>query len=112
MLTLKLKKIDPVKWATAIGLMYALLTSIIVVPVFLFALLAGSSSGFGDSGFGILGGGIAMLFVPVLYGVIGFIIGLIGTFLFNFILKKINGVDIEFEKVGLSIDQIGTDSGN
>lgn len=112
MLTLRLKKIDPVKWATISGLLYAVLSLIVIVPMFLFMSVIGASSGFGEAGMGILGGGVMMLFMPIIYGIVGFIFGLIAALIFNFVLKKTNGLDMEFEKIGLSIDQIGTDRDN
>ncbi len=102
--TLKLKKIDPIKWATIAGLLYAAISLVIVVPFILFFSAIGLSE-FDEfsSGFGLLGGGIMILFLPILYGLIGFVFGLIGALIFNFILKKTGGLDMDFEKTGLDI---------
>ncbi len=109
-LKLKLKRIDPVKWGVIVGALYALLSLIIVVPMFFIFSIAGAANGFGDSGadsIGLFGGGIAMLFMPILYGILGFIFGLIGALLLNFILKKTKGLEMDFEKAGLEIDEMG-----
>ena len=110
-LKLKLKRVDPVKYATVAAFLTALIMLILFVPfMLLFSLVgAGASSGFGE-GIAIFGGGIfAIILVPIIYGVMVFIITLISTSLLNFILKKTGGIDIDFEKAGLDISQIGQD---
>ncbi len=103
---LKLKKIDPVKAGVVYGLLLALMGLIIVVPMFLFMSAAGLSNT--GNGLAMFGGGIAMvIFVPILYGILGFIMGLIGTALMNFILSKTNGLNMEFDSDNLEISDIG-----
>ncbi len=110
-LKLRLKRVDPVKYATVAAFLTALVMLIIFVPfMLLFSLVgAGAAGGFGE-GAAIFGGGIfAIIFVPIIYGVLVFIVTLISTALLNFILKKTGGIDIDFEKAGLDISQIGQD---
>jgi len=110
-LKLKLKRVDPVKYATIAALLTASIMLIIFVPfMLLFSLIgAGASSGFGE-GAAIFGGSIfVVILMPIIYGVMVFIITLISTALLNFILKKTGGLDIDFEKTGLEISQIGND---
>jgi len=58
----------------------------------------------------MLGGGIVGIIIMVIIaGVAVFIITLIACSLLNFILKKTGGIDIDFEKTGLEISQIGQD---
>ncbi|MGG8494803.1 hypothetical protein ACQY1Q_00160 [Tenacibaculum sp. TC6] len=107
-LKLKLKKIDPVKYALIVGLMMALMSFIMIG----FVTLLGSVFGAASNEFGafasIMGGGIlALIFVPVLYFILGFIMGLIGTMVLNFILNKTGGLDLDFEKNGVDISRIG-----
>jgi len=107
---LKLKKIDPVKAAVINGLLLALLSLLVVVPMMLFISASGvSRGGMNPYNAGVIfGGGITMVFIlPIIYGILGFILGLIGTALFNFILSKTNGLNIEFDSDSLEIDQIG-----
>jgi hypothetical protein len=107
---LNLKRIDPVKAGIIYGALMALLSLIIVLPFMLIFSAAGLS---GQSGMGAMfGGGMAMLFVPILYGIIGFVGGLIGTALLNFILSKTNGLDVEFDGKDMEISQIGEDKVN
>lgn len=110
-LKLKLKRVDPVKYATVAALLTAFIMLIVFVPfMLLFSVIgAGSAGGLGE-GAAIFGGGVfAIIFVPLIYGVIVFIITLISTSLLNFILKKTGGIEIDFEKAGIDISQIGQD---
>jgi len=38
-----------------------------------------------------------IVFVPIIYGVIGFIIGVIGALLYNLVAKWVGGIEIELE---------------
>ena len=110
-LKLKLKRVDPVKYATIAALLTALIMLIVFVPFFLLFSIAGAgaASGFGE-GAAIFGGSIfIIILMPIIYGVMVFILTLISTALLNFILKKTGGLDIDFEKTGLEISQIGQD---
>ena len=40
----------------------------------------------------------ALLIFPVLYGIIGFIAGAVGAFLYNLIAKSVGGLELEFDK--------------
>ncbi len=108
-LRLKLKRIDPVKYAVITALLMVLISLIVFVPVMLIASvfgvaglasdITGASALFGE-------GAVMLLFAPILCGIFGFIIGVISTMLLNFILKKTGGLDIDFEKSGLDVSQI------
>jgi hypothetical protein len=106
---LNLRKVDPVKYGLITGLLMALLSLIMIVPMMLIMSAAGAGSESLGAGAAIFGGGIIMIILlPILYGIFGFIIGLITTALMNFILKKTNGLDIEFEtNSDFEISQLG-----
>ena len=105
-ITLKLKRLDPIKWATIMAAVYAILSLIIMIPMFLFMSVLGASEGLEEAGLGILGGGVMMLFLPVIYGVLGFIFGLIGAYIFNFVLGKTDGLEMDFEKMGTEVVEL------
>ncbi len=108
-LRLKLKRIDPVKYAMVATLVYLLILLIVYVPIILLMSLAGGLSDIG-AGAAMLGGGIlGIIFMVVIAGIFVFIITLLACSLLNFILKKTGGIDIDFEKAGLSISEIGED---
>lgn len=104
-LKLKLTKIDPVKYALIAGTLLA-----VVMFIFLaFFLLLGSLFGASAGGFApfaaIAGGGIIMLILgPIFYFIFGFIFTLIAAFILNIILKKTDGLIIDFEKIAESED--------
>jgi hypothetical protein len=112
---LKLKRVDPVKYGLIIGLLSAIMSLIVLIPMFLFmSALGASARGYGGSGIGaaMFGGALGIFMAPILYFIFGFIFGLIGTAIMNFILGKTNGLDIEFESNDLEISQIGKDKVN
>jgi len=105
---LKLKRIDPVKYATISAFITVLLMLIIFVPIMLLFSVAGLGASDFGSGAAIFGGGIiAIIFVPILYGVLVFIVTLIAAYIMNFALKKTGGLEVDFEKTGLDISFIG-----
>ena len=91
-MTLRLMRIDPVKYATIAAI----------------ATAVGASQDFGP-GAAIIGGGLfVIILAPIFYGIMVFIVTLITTAIINFILKKTGGLDIDFEKAGLGIQEIGS----
>ncbi|ARV09851.1 hypothetical protein BTO05_09425 [Winogradskyella sp. PC-19] len=110
-LKLKLKRIDPVKYALIASILTVLIMLIVFVPMMLLfsAIGLGAASSEYGSGAGVfgalLGSGVFIILVPIFYGVLVFIITLISSSLLNFILKKTGGLDIDFEKAGLDISQ-------
>ena len=105
---LNLKRIDPVKAGIIYGSINFLITLIVFLPIILLFSLTGMS---GDVGMvSILGSSIFLLLLPVISGLGGFIIGLIGTALLNFILSKTKGLDVEFDGADMEISQIGEDN--
>jgi hypothetical protein len=82
--------------AQIMGLMYACM-GLIFAPVFLLiGLLASAAGQHNDPVAGIFSIGFAVLF-PVLHGVIGFIAGLIGAFLYNQFARWVGGFELEME---------------
>ncbi|MFK8060244.1 MAG: hypothetical protein AB8B78_09155 [Polaribacter sp.] len=108
---LKLKKVDAVKYGVITGATMALLTLIIFSIMFLFTSLFGLGAADSLDGLelgALFGGGIFMLILgPIIYFIFGFIFGWLGAVILNFILKKSDGLMLEFEKRGEDIHQIG-----
>jgi hypothetical protein len=77
--TRTLKRIAPLKAGIMLGVTYALL-GCIVLPFFLLATMF--SKGTGNGGMMALGAGFA-LFIPILYGCLGFIGGVITAFIYE-----------------------------
>lgn len=87
---LKLRKINVLKLAFFFALLYALLSVLILVPITLIGSLI--------TGEGAVGLGILILF-PIMYGIGGFIGGLIMGGFYNLTSKWIGGLEFEFEKI-------------
>lgn len=59
------------------------------------ALLGAASSGklaFG-AGFGIA----SVIIIPIIYGIMGFIAGALGAFIFNVVVKMVGGLEVELD---------------
>lgn len=94
----RLKRLAPLQTGIVLAVLYALM-SLIAVPIFMIggaaAAAAAQQSG-ADVPFGFLFG-IGALFLPVLYGVFGFIFGVIGAAIYNLVAKWTGGFELTFE---------------
>lgn len=108
-LKLILKKVDATKYGIITGSVMALLVFVMLFIAFIFTSLLGLGFDSSELEYGYLfGGGIAMVILaPILYFVFGFVFGFLGALLLNFILKKTNGLALEFDKTNVEIQQIG-----
>lgn len=91
----QLTYISPLRAGIVLGILYGLL-GLVFVPLFLIGAAFNSSSGahaaaFGSAVFGIL--------FPVIYGVIGFIGGLVAAAIYNLVAKWTGGLEFEVKDV-------------
>jgi hypothetical protein len=90
------KSVGVLSVAKIMGMIYACM-GLVFAPFFLLVGLMGSAVGQRNSPLaGIFGIGFA-LFMPVLYGVLGFIAGLLGALLYNLFAKWVGGFELELE---------------
>lgn len=91
-----IKSVGVLSVAKIMGMIYGCM-GLIFAPFFLLIGLMGSAMGQQNSPLaGIFGVGFAVL-MPVLYGVIGFIAGLIGALLYNLFAKWVGGFELQLE---------------
>ena len=91
-----IKSVGVLSVAKIMGMIYGCM-GLIVAPFFLLIGLLGSALGQHNSPLaGIFGIGFAVL-MPVLYGVIGFVAGLIGALLYNLFARWVGGFELELE---------------
>jgi sulfite exporter TauE/SafE len=91
----RLTRIAPLKAGIVLGVLYALLACI-MVP-FMMLAGAGMAAAARSSGASIPMGflfGVGSLFLPVIYGVMGFIIGVISAAVYNLVAKWTGGMEI------------------
>ena len=86
---LRLKRIEPLQAGFVCGLLYLFLSLVILVPIGLLSRL------FNPNAFGV----IFMVFLPIIYGICGFIGGLIMAAIYNLISKWIGGLEVETEEI-------------
>lgn len=95
-----IKRVNPVSAAKIGGVLYGLLGLVIGACISVFALLfsgamAAMSDAPGGQMYGMLFGAGAVVIMPILYGVIGFVMTLISAALYNIASKITGGVEIE-----------------
>jgi len=88
---LKITKVKPSSLGKIVGMMQGFLGLFMGIFVLLATLLGFESETGGSIGFGIF----SVVLFPILYGVGGFVAGLITAFLFNFCSKQVGGLELE-----------------
>jgi hypothetical protein len=95
-------KVGVLSLGKLMGLMYAAIGLLFGVLYGLFAVIGGGAilaSGGSDSGIGggmMMGMGVAAVFLmPVFYGILGFLIGLLTALFFNVAARYAGGLEIE-----------------
>lgn len=91
-----LKRIGPMSFAKLSGMLYALL-GFLFGAIYSLAAMAGaaipnSSTG---AGFGAIVGINAIVIFPILYGGFGFVLSLIGAWLYNLVAGWVGGIEME-----------------
>jgi hypothetical protein len=89
----KIKRIAPKSFAKVLGTLYAAV-GLIGGAIFSLVSITGALSGQGNGFFFGVG---AIVILPILYGAMGFIGGYISALLYNFVAKKVGGIEIELE---------------
>jgi len=88
----KIKTIVPKSLARVSGFLYGLLGLIGGLIVFVISLFS-LATGHGFAWFGL----IAIILFPLGYGIMGLIFGYVGAWIYNFVAKKVGGIEIEVE---------------
>lgn len=92
-----IKRVRPLSAAKVLSVIYAT-AGLIGGAILSFMALTGATFATKDeSFFGMLFGTAAVIAMPILYGVIGFIGGFITAALYNFIASGVGGIEIEVE---------------
>lgn len=97
-----LKRIGPLSLAKISGILYAIIGLVagffIAAMAFIGAALGSNFDGGGRAFPGILIGAVAIFAAPILYGLMGFLSGLVSAVVYNLLTGVIGGVELEFEE--------------
>jgi hypothetical protein len=91
-----IKSVGVLSVAKILGLIQACL-GVILIPFFLLIGLAGTLAGRQQSPFAGMVGLVLAFCMPIIYGVMGFIMGAIGAALYNLFANWIGGIEIRVE---------------
>ncbi|MEQ6119110.1 hypothetical protein [Reichenbachiella sp. MALMAid0571] len=91
----RIKKFGVYQTAKVSGIIYFLIAAVFMIP---FGIISSMFGGGNFPGFPF-GGGFFFIFMPFLYGIIGFIMAAIGCLIYNAIAKWTGGIELEVETV-------------
>jgi hypothetical protein len=90
------KSVGVLSVAKIIGLIYGCL-GLIFAPLFLLFGLLGTFAGQDKSPFAGIFGIVFAIFMPILYGLTGFITGAVGSLLYNVFARFVGGFELQLE---------------
>lgn len=94
---IKIKKIGILSLAKISALLYAIMGLIVGVFMALISLIGAAFSQSTTGMFGMLFGVGAIILLPIFYGAMGFVMGVVTAWLYNIIANWIGGLELEFE---------------
>lgn len=84
-----ISRIEPGQFALIMGATYALLGILFAILLFMFTAFIPASVGLGA-----MSRGIGVLFVPILYGILGYVSGFIGAAIYNLVAGTVGGIKV------------------
>jgi hypothetical protein len=97
-----IRRVGPLSCAKIFGILQALV-GLMMGGIFFLISLIGTFATAADAPFGPLRaffGVAAIFFFPVLYGCMGFLVGLVGAALYNVLADSIGGIQVDLSEVG------------
>ena len=101
----RIKRIAPLQAGKMLGVLYGCM-GLIFLPIFLLAGMAGAFAQQTQQTQGAAGAPAAAIialmfgmgiFMPIIYGVMGFVFGVLGAAVYNLIARWIGGIEVEVE---------------
>lgn len=89
-----IKSVGVLSIGKLMGCAYALL-GLLVGAIFTLLALVGALAGSGPGGIGVVFGVMTVIWLPILYGVLGFVGGVIGAAIYNVVASKLGGIELE-----------------
>lgn len=107
---LRIRKLGIFSVAKMYAVMMLVISLLISIPyglfIIVFSLIGGVGAGAEDAMGGLLVGGggvviglVVMIGLPIFYGLIGFVAGVIGALVYNILAGLVGGIEIEVENV-------------
>lgn len=92
----KVKSIGVLSVAKIMGAMYTLL-GLILMPFVLIMSMIGAMAGRHENPLGAIGGVVLAICLPIVYGVMGFVVGAISCLLYNLMARWLGGNEFEVQ---------------
>jgi len=89
----RIKRFGVYQTSKVIAIIYFLITVVFMIPIVLISSLVGGEN---IPGFPF-GGGIFFIFLPFIYGTMGFIMTAIGCLIYNLIARQTGGIEFEID---------------
>jgi hypothetical protein len=96
---IEIKKLGVISVGKMLGLLYAIL-GLIFGAIFSCVSLIGAMAAFTESGgeaLGLLFGVGSIIFLPIIYGLMGFVTGLVVALIYNLIARFVGGIEFYTE---------------
>lgn len=77
------------------AIIFFFLSLIMVVPIMLIMSIAGGLS----DNMGFAFGGLLMIFMPIMYAIMGFLMTALWCWIYNMVAKRVGGIEIEVEVI-------------
>jgi hypothetical protein len=108
MSTKRIRKINAVQAGKVSAILSVALILIIFVPLILFVSMLGLGRDSGLSAGIFLGGGLlALIFIPIIYGGVAFVLGVLYAVIYNYTYKWHGGVELEYDDMEDVVGSIG-----
>lgn len=92
--TRRIRRFNPVQTAIVVAVIYLFISAIFILP---FAFFAGTMSEEMDMPMGGMFSGLALIGLPFMYSILGFIVTLVGCAIYNLVAGWTGGIEIELE---------------
>jgi len=104
MAKMEIKRIGVFSFAKVYAVVMAGIALVIIIPVGIISMIAGAAFSGRDAGGavgGIFGGLMMIVLAPVIYGLMGFILGALTALIYNVASGLVGGVEFEMESTDL-----------
>ena len=95
----RLTHVNPVKLGTTLAVIYGIMSLIVIIPLFLImSAVSAVGAKNGAQAMPVIFSGVFMIFLPIIYAVVGFIGGFLADLIYNLVAKWTGGVEFTTEE--------------